>query len=193
MAGEYGGKLGRPHFHAILFGIGFADRRLLKKTRAGHNLYTSSQLSQLWPHGFNTIGDVSFESAAYVARYVMKKFTGPSASDHYKRVDANGEIYWLQPEYNRMSLKPGIGKTWYEKYHKDITTQDTMIVEGHEMRPPRYYDKLLAMMNPVLSEEIRMGRYETAMKHTGEQTPERLATREKVTLARLSLKKRNLE
>lgn len=194
MAGEYGGKYGRPHYHAILFGIGFADRIPLKKNAQGQTLYTSHELTTLWGNGHASIGDVSFQSAAYVARYVMKKITGDQAHDHYKRVDPEtGEIYWLLPEYNRMSLKPGIGKDWFLKYQSDVTTGDKCIIEGQEMRPPRYYDKLLALENPKLSEEIRMQRYETSMRHIGEQTPERLATREAVTLARLSMKKRNLE
>lgn len=194
MAGEYGGKLGRPHFHAILFGIGFADRRPLKTNRQGQTLYTSEELTTIWGNGYVTIGDVSFQSAAYVARYVMKKITGPDAADHYKRVDPEtGEVYWLLPEYNRMSLKPGIGKNWFAKYRTDVTTGDSVIIEGQAMRPPKYYDKILAMENPILAEETRMARYETSMKHIGETTPERLATREAVVLARLNLKKRPLE
>ena len=194
MAGEYGGKLGRPHFHAILFGIGFADRIPLKKNSQGQILYTSAELTSIWGMGHASIGDVSFQSAAYVARYVMKKITGDDAHEHYKRVDPEtGEIYWLLPEYNRMSLKPGIGKEWYAKFRNDVTVGDSIIIEGQTMRPPRYYDKILALENPKLSEELRMQRYETSMKYPEEQRPERLATREQVLLAKLSLKKRNLE
>lgn len=204
MAGEYGGKLGRPHFHAILFGIGFADRIPLKKNRQGQILYTSEELTSIWGQGHVSIGDVSFQSAAYVARYVMKKITGDLAHEHYKRVDPEtGEVYWLLPEYNRMSLKAplgsppgtpgGLGALWYQKFRTDVTTGDSVILEGQAMRPPRYYDKILSLENPVLSEETRMQRYETSLKYQEENTPERLATREQVTLARLNLKKRSLE
>lgn len=204
MAGEYGDKNGRPHYHAIVFGIGFADRRPHKKNSQGQMLYTSNELTTIWGQGFASIGDVSFQSAAYVARYVMKKITGPKADEHYKRVDPEtGEIYWICPEYNRMSLKPvkdmpqgtpgGLGALWFQKYQTDVTTEDHVIHEGQKMRPPSYYDKLLALSNPELAEEIRIGRWQTAMQHAGENTPERLATREVVHTAKMKLKKRNLE
>lgn len=194
MAGEYGEKFSRPHYHAILFGIGFADRIPDRTNRQGQWLYTSKLLDSIWGNGYATIGDVSFESAAYVARYVMKKITGNMADDHYKRVDPHtGEIYWLLPEYNRMSLKPGIGKNWYLKYQTDVTNDDKVIIKGQAMRPPKYYDKILALTNPELHEETRITRFQTAMLHQEDITPERLATREQVTKARLAFKKRNLE
>ena len=76
MCGEYGDKLGRPHYHAIIFGVTFVDKKLWS-IRRGNNLYRSATLEKLWPYGFSSIGTVNFETAAYVARYVTKKITGP--------------------------------------------------------------------------------------------------------------------
>ena len=66
-----GGKY-RAHFHAILFGFNFPDRKPVKLLN-GSQLESSETLDQLWRHGSCKIGKVSFESAAYVARYAMKK------------------------------------------------------------------------------------------------------------------------
>lgn len=96
MCGEYGEKLARPHFHACLFGHDFDDKKVWKKTDAGSVLYRSAELEKLWPFGYSSVGDVSFESAAYVARYIMKKITGEAAESHYK---------FFRP-YNRGDIRP---------------------------------------------------------------------------------------
>jgi hypothetical protein len=61
--GEYGDLNLRPHYHAILFGYDFPDK-ILFANKGGNNLYISQKLKQLWPYGFSTIGDVTFDSAA---------------------------------------------------------------------------------------------------------------------------------
>ena len=94
--GEYGELLYRPHYHACLFGFDFSDK-VLWSTRGGVRLYRSKILEKLWTFGFSTIGDVTFESAAYVARYCTKKITGDKADEHY-----NGR----SPEYVTMSRPP---------------------------------------------------------------------------------------
>ena len=85
--GEYGELNKRPHYHACIFGFDFPDKRLWKVTNSGHRLYISESLDELWPFGFCTIGNVTFESAAYVARYIMKKVNGDAAADHYEWID----------------------------------------------------------------------------------------------------------
>lgn len=70
--GEYGEKLSRPHYHAILFNYDFPDKKVFSE-KNGNTIYTSELLEDIWGKGFCTIGDVTFQSAAYVARYVMKK------------------------------------------------------------------------------------------------------------------------
>lgn len=59
---------GRPHYHAILFNINFYDRIYLGKSPAGSKLWHSPTLTKIWGHGYASVGDVTFESAAYVAR-----------------------------------------------------------------------------------------------------------------------------
>lgn len=105
MCGEYGENLGRPHFHACLFGVDFADKKLWRKSPSGAFLYRSATLEQLWPFGYSSIGDVTFETAAYVARYIMKKITGEAAELHYR---------FFRP-FNRGDIRPPA------RVHKDVS------------------------------------------------------------------------
>ena len=143
--GEYGEKNQRPHYHAIIFGLDFKDKELFK-VRDEIRLYTSESLAELWPHGFVTIGEVTYESAAYVARYVTKKIKGKDAEDHYIRWDpSTGEGIPIEPEYATMSRKPGIGKTWFDKYKNDVYPHDYVVIKGeYKIRPPRFYDSKLS-------------------------------------------------
>lgn len=193
MCGEYGEQLGRPHYHYALFGEDFReDRREWRKSPSGAQLYRSETLEKLWPHGNAEIGELTFESAAYIARYIMKKITGDKADEHYKRMDPEtGEFYWLPPEFNVMSRRPGIGAEWMKRYRTDVYPHDHVYMNGRKMKPPRYYDKLLTLVDAYAFEEIQAARQE-GINHS-DNTPERLATREKVALARLEFKRRQLE
>lgn len=194
MCGEYGEQFGRPHFHACIFGCGFNDRVPHKKLPSGFMLYTSELLSSLWTDGFSSVADVTFESAAYVARYCMKKITGPRAEAHYARLSyETGEVYQVEPEFNRMSLKPGIGADFFEKYHSDITSRDRVVIGGRFVKPPKYYDKLLEAMDPELSESRDYSRFVSSLSCIDDTTPDRLRARDAVTRARYSTKVRSLE
>jgi len=141
--GEYGEKNQRPHYHALIYNHDFPDRKLFKE-RKNIKLYTSKELEELWPYGFSTIGDVTFQSAAYVARYIMKKQKGETAQEHYTNIDpSTGEVTTIEPEYCTMSRKPGIGYNWFQKYKTDVYPKDVCIINNHEVKPPRYYDTLL--------------------------------------------------
>lgn len=141
--GEYGEKNNRPHYHAIIFGMDFEDKELFH-VREEIRLYISQNLAELWPYGFVTIGEVTMESCAYVARYVTKKIKGKDAEKHYIRWDPlTGEGIPIQPEYATMSRKPGIGKTWFDKYKSDVFPHDYVVIKKHKIRPPRFYDNQL--------------------------------------------------
>lgn len=194
MCGEYGDLTKRPHYHAILFGAEFSDRRFYKTAPSGSNVYLSESLQSLWPLGYATVGDVTYESAAYVARYCLKKITGKQAEAHYRRVDSDtGEIIQVQPEFSRMSLKPGIGATWLRKYHTDVYTVDGVRTRSGLLKTPRYYDKLLKEeISPINHESLQLTRYKRAGLSC-DKTPERLQAREKHHAAKTSLKIRSLE
>ena len=73
-AGEYGEQNRRPHFHAAIFGLDFSGDRVLYATSVrGDNTFVSPLVGKAWgmstfPMG-HTIGSLTFESAAYIARY----------------------------------------------------------------------------------------------------------------------------
>lgn len=194
MCGEYGENLGRPHYHAILFNVGFPDK-LYFKTEGGFKLYTSSILNQLWTLGQNNlIGEVSLESAGYVARYCTQIITGDNAKDHYALYNQEtGEIHHRPPEYAKMSLKPGIGATWLLKHIKDVYPADEVITNGRPSKPPRYYDKLLErVQQDDLLGYVQHKRYKRAQKGAKDNTDERLAVKEELQWARLAQRKRTL-
>lgn len=140
-AGEYGERNGRPHYHALLFGMRLNDVRACGESASGYPVFDSEAVSALWPFGVIQLGDVSFESAQYVARYCVKKVTGTRALAHYQRVDAQGVIHQLEPEYATMSRRPGIGFGWYEQFRGEVYRDDGVLARGHLVQPPRFYDK----------------------------------------------------
>ena len=186
--GEYGEQLGRPHYHAIMFNLDFPDRRLHQETN-GQQLFTSKILSELWPYGFCLIGDVTFQSAAYVARYIMKKINGELADDHY--FDSSTGVY-KKPEYTTMSRRPGIGKRWLDLYQDDVYPGDFVVINNKKMRPPKYYDRQFEQLEPENYEIIKNTRVLNSKKHVDNNTPSRLKVREAVQQARLSQLPRNL-
>lgn len=134
MCGEYGTDTHRPHFHACLFGVDFTDRTYFSKGPSGDFLYTSPTLTKLWGLGHAVLGAVTVQSAGYCSRYIVAKVTGDLSGAHY-----DGRI----PEYNKMSLKPGIGSTWVRRFRSDIFPRDYVVdADGRKHGVPRYYDKL---------------------------------------------------
>lgn len=82
--GRFDPGLGRPHYHACMFNFDFDDKVPEKRSSSGSVLYRSPTLDSLWGQGGALIGDLTFESAAYVARYCLKKVTGEAAPAHYE-------------------------------------------------------------------------------------------------------------
>ena len=195
--GEYGEKNFRPHYHACLFNFDFSDRELWTVRGPSDEqvrLYTSKDLSELWPFGFSTIGDVTFESAAYVARYITKKITGEAAASHYERADAvTGEVFSVLPEYTTMSRRPGIGRGWLDKYTTDVYPHDRVILRGQEFRPPKYYDAIFQVDNPGVMDDVKESRKKRAVAFAKDGTFGRLRVREQLQYLRFKTLKRGLE
>lgn len=191
--GEYGEKYGRPHYHACLFNHAFTDQRLFKENKNGR-LYTSKTLTKLWGLGHASVGSVTFQSAAYVARYILKKITGDQAERHYEYIDPeSGEVHIRKPEYTTMSRRPGIGAAWLAKYSSDVYPDDFVVINGSKMRPPKYYDKQYEIEFPSDFRRLSWQRKVSLRTHAANNTPDRLAVREKVQEARLQYLPRNLD
>lgn len=179
--GEYGEQYQRPHYHLCLFNINFADKYYWAANH-GNAIYRSPTLEQLWQHGNSTIGELTFQSAAYVARYVTKKVTGTLAKAHYTIVDATtGELHERRPEFSLMSRRPGIGANWLSLYRTDVYPRDEIFMRGKFMKPPRYYDLAFELFNPDAMEKIRQERRK--QRNPKDSRPQRLAAQEAVTLA----------
>jgi len=148
--GEYGAKKQRPHYHVCVFNFDFPKKntQIYKETPAGP-LLISSDLHKLWgsgkgknfkSYGFTTVGSLTWESVAYTARYIMKKFTGDKAKIHYRDII---------PEFNAMSLKPGIGAEWLKINKTDIYPDDFAVLpNGKKSKTPKYFDKLFELTDP---------------------------------------------
>lgn len=194
MCGEYGDEGARPHYHACLFGVDFYDRVQAGKSESGSLFYFSQQLTQLWKLGRASVQDLTPETASYCARYIQKKQLGKSAEAAYQRINPlTGEIYQVKPEYSAMSLKPGIGYNFYQKYKRDIYPHDFVIQNGSKRTPPKYYDRLHARAGAVELDEIEYARQQRAQLQYADNTDERRRVRETVHLARVANLKRGLK
>jgi len=191
--GEYGETSNRPHYHALLYGIDFSDKKTHSKNRDGDQLFTSETLQKTWGFGHCLIGRLNFKTAAYTARYIFKKVTGDDAEKHYQSIDlSTGEIIQRLPEYITMSLKPAIGATWYRKFASDVFPSDFLVHAGKKMLPPRYYFRVLEHDSPELHRRLKFRRISNAAQRKSDSTPERLAVRKTVKLSQLSSLKRTL-
>lgn len=181
---EYGEKLSRPHFHICLFDIRFTDKKLWK-THNGQSYYTSETLTKIWGKGHVVIGDLTFESAAYVARYVTKKITGKLAEAHYAGRSPEQSVC--------VSRNPGLGRKHFEKFTTDIYPSDEVIVRGHKTRPPKYYDRLHEKLDKEAHDYIKQKRVENAEKHSSDNTKARSKVRAEILEYKFNILKRSLE
>lgn len=182
-SGEYGDERGRPHFHAVLFGVRFEDGRYIGKSPAGFKLYESADLLSLWRLGHCSVGSVTFESAAYVARYVVKKVTGEAAAEHY-----GGR----RPEFAEMSRRPGIGSMWLDKFWTDVFPSGKVVVRDVESNAPRFYRKRFRERFPIAARRVEFEQAEKVQEAIEDNAPGRLEAKEAVQEARLKMLKRKL-
>lgn len=183
--GEYGDTTQRAHYHACIFGLNFSDRVQFRKI-GEHTLYISKQLQDIWGHGQTSIGNLTFETAAYTARYVTKKLS--KGQHRYVRIDSEtGEIIPLVQPFAVMSLRPAIASEWLHKFHQDIygADKDLIRARGKEMKPARYYDALYDKIDSDHMAHIKSHRE----KNREGETEEKLRARAKIAHARNQSKK----
>lgn len=163
MAGEYGSKTFRPHYHAIIFGLHLDDLKPWSRSEQGFTYYNSEALQRAWsvkdddgvvrPIGYAVAAEVTWETCAYTARYVMKKLKGAEACFY--------DDHNIQPEFTLMSRKPGIAHQYFED-HPDIYKCEYINIStdkgGRKFRPPRYYDRLFDIEYPDEMMEIKEAR-----------------------------------
>lgn len=214
--GEYGDQFARPHFHACIFNLHFDDQYFWKLTKTGSKLYRSPTLEKLWTHGFSSIGQLTYQTACYVGGYVLKKqnqikkphpvahdkYTGeiPQVDKWSQIKDVYGDVICeikskqdmlLPPEYGDMSRGYGLGKEWIKKHHKDVYSEDFVLVNERKYRPPKYYDRWYALEFPEQWEQIVKKRKERAIDNL--VTDEDLLVKEEIAKARFKTLKRSYE
>ena len=146
LSGEYGENgTQRPHYHVILFGIGLADLGKLVqfgRNEIGQNYYLSPEMEERWPFGHVLVADVSWQTCAYVARYVVKKLSGPMSVEYAKKNRIK--------EFCLMSRKPGIGADYLRKHPDCLDLMNINISTpegGRKISVPKYYLKQLVSEN----------------------------------------------
>jgi len=196
-AGEYGDQMHRPHYHFLIFNHDFSADRYHWRTLRGYPYYRSPLLEEAWPFGHAEITDLNFKTAAYVSRYITKKVKGKSAVDWYNEINySTGEIISsVTPEFFHMSRKPGLGKGWFDLYHKDWYPADEIIIDGKRMLPPKYYDSQFEILEPYEMEMVKQQRILNALQpHVIQNsTYERLAIREEIHTIKAQQLKRSYE
>lgn len=187
--GEYGSKTHRPHYHIIVFGLVLDDLEQLKTSPLGFPYFRSSLIEQAWPNGYSMVCNVSWDTCAYVARYVTKKWTGD-----YKEFY---ETFNILPEFSLMSRRPGIGRDYYEAHKDEIYQYDEINLStpsgGKVIKPCAYYDHLYDLEHPELMADIKARRRRKAeavetlrQSKTDLSIEEQLQARTYVLMQRLS-------
>lgn len=195
-AGEYGDETKRPHYHACLFGYDFPDKQLWKKLD-NTELCVSENLNRIWGKGYCVVGNVTYDSACYVASYINKKILGGSKEELLQHYQGR------QPEFSLMSRKPGIGSDWYDKYKEtDLFPQDYAIMNEMKVKTPKYYMAKLEKENNGLYLHLKekrkkengeltplYKRLQGALSRIHDCSPERMLSKMKVQKEKMSLKR----
>lgn len=143
--GEYGTNYDRPHYHVILFNFFPDDAIAVAPGPYGGFYYKSMELNKLWPFGFVSVGDLSFNSCAYVARYCNKKIK-------------DFGIVRMNPEFSFMSRRPGIGEVYFREHYDSLVATDRIYapIEGrYSFSSFRYFDKLIEKINPDVLQDLK--------------------------------------
>lgn len=125
----------------IIFGLHLDDLQFYKLNQLGQKLYTSDFLFNCWQkQGIVVVAPATWDTCAYVARYMMKKQKGETA-DIYQR-------YNFEPEFSLMSRKPGLGRQYWDDKQSSMFDTDCIFIStpdgSKKFYPSRYYKKLFA-------------------------------------------------
>lgn len=157
--GEYGSLGGRPHYHICIMNMSLEPGEVEPwfLNQSGQQIYKSKVIEAIWKKGLIGIGEVTWESAAYVARYMLKKQKGEEA----KKQEELGK----KNEFVRMSRRPGIAAGISPEELARIYKTDQIIIPGKrpkKVKPPKYYDKLFDLQWPEEMAKIKEKRKEAA-------------------------------
>lgn len=161
-AGEYGAKTFRPHYHAIIFGLeigDFEDVRKIGRNEIGQIYYTSKEFEDIWNKGFILLCDVSWNTCAYVSRYVTKKIVK----------DFDLEDKGIQKEFSVMSRRPGLGRLFLEANPDCLDKMEIPLCSSYgsvKVRLPKYFINTLKLTDPDRYDTIIKQRSKSALDRT---------------------------
>jgi hypothetical protein len=188
--GEYGHLTRRPHYHLLVFGIGYSEYEWYEtgtRTRKGNKLTKSKVLDLIWPSGFAQIGLPGADGFAYVAGYVTEKIH-----------DARS---FFVPPFSLCSK--GIGAEYCLSHERQLERNLHVRLNGRSVSIPRYYIKKLALDSSRASWE-RALKAELSLRAYAERNglslqdvkvlPRELAKlREAETIAKQNIRKRGTD
>lgn len=179
--------LGRPHFHALIYGFTPPDLQKHSEQR-GNPLYTSEFISRAWGNkGHVIIGtNVNGAATAYCAKYMKKQQNKDADPGSLTTINPQtGEILFRNKPFQRGSNRPGIGMPWFNKFHDDLW-KGYITLDGKKYPIPRLFLlklKELAYQNdkyvPHWERLSEFKRVTNDPDHP-DRTPERLAVRKEV-------------
>lgn len=128
--GEYGSKTNRPHYHAIIFGLGQSeiDKEFIK----------DAWRKCIWDN-FNekkAFGTVTYDSCRYVSDYIFKKYSGEKAESEYL---SQGREVPFKISSQGLGLRYCLDNAESLKFYKSFT------LRGVPVGLPRYYVKKLEL------------------------------------------------
>lgn len=127
LAGEYGDKFGRPHYHCIFFGL---DYQIHKKF-----------FEQSWKLGSVKVLPVNASCFQYVAKYICQPY-----AKEYR--DSNFYDLGLEPPFRKMSR--GLGLSVYREHQEELDRQGYFIFHGKKITLNRYYFNKLILRTPMI-------------------------------------------
>lgn len=136
--------------------------------------------------GHNYVGNYQKTEKAIDAEGNITKIALP-----YENLDVStGEITTRERPYANYSSKPGIGRSWLEKYYKDCFPSDTIHHDGTAFPIPGYYYRALENIDPDLFLEVQANRKASAIAKIDhkDNTKERRVDKAIVRDARITLK-----
>lgn len=154
--GEYGEDKGRPHYHALLFGVGPQERPLV---------------TEAWAEGYVYSGTVTADSILYVVGYINKNTTllGPQ---HKERFGDRREPFAL--------MSKGLGALWADQHKDQLVENRGSSIKGKPTGLPRYYMRRFGMtpdlevMTDRLDRSVEKWHYHFEHLQDGESIEDRL-------------------
>jgi len=138
---EYGENTGRAHFHLLVFGYEFKDKKLLRNTNSTHSgqsydIFESKMLQKLWNKGISEFGSVTEQSCSYVARYMFKK-NKKEKHGEYCEVCKNKKP--LKSKVICRSRRPGLGSQFCDSFVSVDRARRFIMGDSSRESLPRFY------------------------------------------------------